>query len=516
MSESAPPPELTAGTPAAHLADGEWHRLHPATPLLRGGLAFVAILGVIVVNLRDLWIEILIGGPQDEGVDPLTFVIENGYLGIGLLILIGGLLLSIGAFYLSWRMNTFRITDELVEVRSGILFRTHRRGRLDRIQGVNIVRPFLARIFGTAKLEINVAGQDANVPLSYLGSAAADDLRREILTLASGTQAREAAAGQPVSGGLVERRLNEFVAEYADEGAPESIVRMHPGRLLGSIALNAVPVAVVVTAGIVIGTTLTGELFFLLGFIPGAIGMAGYYVNRFTKFVRYSISATPDGIRVGYGLLSTANDTLPPGRIHAVQLYQPLFWRPFGWWDIRINRASQSAAQAASGQSNFMLLPVGSLDDVRRVLGLVFPDLAESDILIAGLKGRGEPGDGFVNSPKRARLVRWFSQRRNGFALEHGVVLFRHGYIWRDLAIVPSARMQSVALQQGPLARSLRLANLRLHTVSGPVTASLGAVDRDAAVAFFGDVAHAAVTAAESDVSHRWRAPHAQAEESQA
>ena len=34
------------------------------------------------------------------------------------------LLLSVGGFYLSWRMHTFRITNEQVEVRSGILFRT--------------------------------------------------------------------------------------------------------------------------------------------------------------------------------------------------------------------------------------------------------------------------------------------------------------------------------------------------------------------------------------------------------
>jgi putative membrane protein len=391
-------------------------------------------------------------------------------------------------------------------VRSGILFRTHRRGRLDRIQGVNIVRPFLARLFGAAKLEINVAGQDANVPLSYLGSSAADGLRREILTLASGTQQRAAAAAQAPAGGLVQRRVDEFVAEYNDEAPPESVVQLNPGRLIGSIAVNAVPILLVVTAGLVLGTVLTREPYFLLGFIPGILGLGGYYVNRLTKFLRYSIASTPDGIRVGYGLLTTANDTLPPGRIHAVQLYQPLFWRFFGWWDIRINRASQSAAAAASGQSNFILLPVGNLDDVRKVLGLIFPDLAESDILVTGLTGKGADGDGFMNSPPRARLVRWFSRRRNGFALAHGTVMLRHGRIWRDLAVVPQARIQSVALQQGPLARALRLANIRVHTVSGPVTAGIGAVDRDAAVAFFGDVASASVTAAGADLSHRWRA----------
>ncbi|MEB0307654.1 PH domain-containing protein, partial [Cryobacterium sp. 10I1] len=78
----------------------------------------------------------------------------------------------------SWRMHTFRVSGEVVEVRSGLVFRSNRRARLDRIQGVNIVRPFIPRLFGAAKLEVSVAGQDANVHLAYLGSAAADALRR--------------------------------------------------------------------------------------------------------------------------------------------------------------------------------------------------------------------------------------------------------------------------------------------------------------------------------------------------
>jgi putative membrane protein len=52
----------------------------------------------------------------------------------------------------------------------------------------------------------------------------------------------------------------------------------------------------------------------------------------------------------------------------------------------------------------------------------------------------------------------------------------------------------------------LRLATVHLHTVSGPISADLGAIDRDAAVQFFEDVARVAVSAARSDTSHRWRA----------
>jgi putative membrane protein len=54
--------------------------------------------------------------------------------------------------------------------------------------------------------------------------------------------------------------------------------------------------------------------------------------------------------------------------------------------------------------------------------------------------------------------------------------------------------------------RLLGLANIHLHTVSGPIRAELGAIDRDAALAFFGSSAQAAVDSAQRDTSHRWRA----------
>ena len=525
MSEAAgatPPPVTPAPvTPAlgaaGRLADGEWHRLHPATPLLRGGFALVAILGVILVNLRDVWIDLIIGGPDGGPPDPLVWILEHDYALPVLAAIAAGLILFILGFYVSWRMHTFRITDELVEVRSGILFRTNRRGRLDRIQGINIARPFLARLVGAAKLEINVAGQDANVQLAYLGSAAADELRREILALASGVRA-EASAARGGSGldtldqrrstsGFVEQRVNELLAPELDPdaAAPESVVQMHLGRLLGSLLLSGTTVFLLVGAAVVATIiTLTGEFFILFAVVPGLIGVASFYFTRFTRSLRYSIAATPDGVRVGFGLLSISNETLPPGRIHAVSVSQPLLWRASGWWEIRINRAANSSARGAAGQANTTLLPVGNLTDVRRVLELVLVDPALIELVERGMVSKGGD-DGFVNSPRRAAVVRWFSWRRNGFALAPSAVLLRRGAIWRELVIVPQARIQSITLNQGPLARRLRLAALSVQTVTGPVSARLGAIDADSAVRLFGDVADAAIRSATNDTSHRWR-----------
>ena len=522
-------PEGAAGAPArTGLADGEWHRLHPATPLLRGGLGFVAIVGIIIANLRERLVEWFLpglvcppGARECGQGDPFEYIVENGYALIVALVVLGVLLLCIALFYVSWRMNTFRITDEVVEVKSGVLFRTHRKARLDRIQGVAVSRPLFARIFGTAKLDVEVAGQDANVPLAYLGNAASDGLRADILRLASGSRAAAAGATAPVTGRLLDRRVSELLAPELDPSlaAPESVVRMHPGRLVGSTVLSGTTVALLVMlAAVITGLVLTTSgvrelLWTVFTFVPIALGLLSYQVNRLLKFLRYSIAATPDGVRIGYGLLSTRNETVPPGRIHSVAVSQSIFWRPADWWTIRVNRATrQTSADGQNGQQNTVVLPVGSRDDVFRVLELLLPGLTEGesrDLFERGLAGRGADAD-FTVSPRRAAVVRWFSWRRNGFALFPGAVLLRRGAIWRELAIVPTPRVQSVAVEQGPLARSLRLANVHVHTVAGPISPRLGALDVDDAQALFRDAAEAAVAAAGTDTTHRWRSAEGQ------
>ncbi len=499
---------------SSDLADGEWHRLHPATPLLRGGFTLIAIIGVLIANMRDRILEMFVGGNGSYEGDPIDFLINRGLVGFALLAVVVVLLVITVGFFLSWRMHTFRITHDLVEVRSGILFRTNRQGRLDRIQGINIIRPFIARLFGAAKLEVNVAGQNANVELSYLGSAAADGLRRDILRLASGTHTDSTTVGgantdHPSATNVIDERIAEFFGPELDPDAapPESVVQLNVGRLAGSIALSDTSlVFVVVLIGAATFAAVSGEAVALLGLLPAIVGLGGFLVSRFLKSLRYSIAATPDGVRVGFGLLTTSNETLPPGRIHSIQISQPILWRPLDWWMIKVNRASRSSTEGANGQQNTTILPVGNRDDARRVLGLLAPTLADEeslDFVTAALVSRGH--DGFVTSPRRARPIRWFSWRRNGFALRPGAILLRKGAIWREIVMVPAARVQSVSLGQGPLLRRMRLAEVHVHTVTGPISARLGALAVNDAHRFFVDVSAAIVASAKSDRTHRWR-----------
>jgi putative membrane protein len=503
------PPGVVLDT---RLADGEWHRLHPATPLLRGGIFLIALAGYFISEARQWLVNLAIGGGRhgDSG-DPIEYVTTDGRLPLFLLAVGVVLILIVGVFTLSWRVHEFRVTDEVVEVKSGLLRRSQRKGRLDRIQGVNIVRPFFARLVGAARLEIDVAGHDANVRLDYLSSANADGLRRDILRLASGLRQLEAAGPTGAEGsarGFVEQRVNELIAPElaANVASPESVVKVHTGRLVGSILLHDTVLfwvlVIVFGASFSIGSHHLAGLVVLVSF---AFGLGTFIFRRFTKSLRYSIASTPDGVRIGFGLLTLSNETLPPGRIHSIQIRQPILWRFPGWWEIRVNRASRSNAKGADGQRNTTILPVGNLDDVLRVVALIAPEATDLEAVRLGVVGSGAAG-GFINSPRRAAVIRWFSWRRNGFARVPGVVLLRRGAIWRDLTIVPEPRVQSVGLHQGPLYRAIGLADLHVHTVNGPVRARLGAVDRDVALAFFSDVASDVVHAVSADATHRWRA----------
>ncbi|HEY4224267.1 MAG TPA: PH domain-containing protein [Pseudolysinimonas sp.] len=517
---SAPVPAspLEAPIPSAvvDLADGEWHRLHPATPLLRGGFAFVAIAGFVLANLRERILGLFFGGEGGDGPDgdPIDLIVRRGLIPVALLIVLAVLILIILIFWLSWRVHTFRITDELVEVRSGILFRTNRRGRLDRIQGINVGRPLFARLFGAARLDINVAGHDANVQLAYLSGRNADALRRVILQLASGTHEQRAAGGAAREhdgslGGIVTQRARELVAPERDPSLapPTAVVSMHPGRLLGSTVLHdrTVFFVLLVVAAIVLSSA-AHAFFVLFAIVPVLFGVGSQIVRRFSRSLRYSIAATPDGVRVGYGLLSTNNETLPPGRIHSVEIRQPLLWRPADWWEVRINLASHSDRQEG-GRRTTTILPVGSRSEVFQVLALVLPDIVDAGsrpLVEAGL-APARPDDGYSGSPRRAAVFRWFSWRRNGFALEQEAVLLRRGAIWRELVVVPTARMQSISLHQGPLLRMLRLADVHVHTVAGPIRATLDDLDAVVAAGFFRDVAASAIAAAAADRTHRWK-----------
>ncbi|MGN7950303.1 PH domain-containing protein [Microbacterium sp. 22215] len=562
MSEQQLPAPPNSGGPAegdpTTLADGEWHRMHPLTPLFKGGLALIIVAGIAIANLRDRLIAWFVDlfTPEEAhyddytGGDPVDWVLANNLV---LVVLLGVLALAVvlvAIFWFVWRFQQFRITGDHVEVRKGIVFRSHRRAPLDRVQGVNLTRPFPARIIGLAKLEVVGAGTDSNVELEYLATPRAESVRADILRLASGARAARQTAADAASGvhapaspaaapgapggpsstraqlvGSVNAGVNGLIGgvDLADV-EPESVVKIPAGRLIGSQVISSVLWLVffglifgVAVGGVAIGSLVDGdpiEGFLGLGItlgigIPMIIAVVGITWAQISKSLRYSIAPTPDGVRITYGLLTTVTETLPPGRIFAVEVTQSLLWRPFGWWTIKINRMSgKSAAQqsSSSAQQFNVVLPVGKRADVERVLALILPDAPVADIPLVwehGILGPVE-GDPYRTMARRAWWRRPLSWKRHGYALTDFGLLLRRGTVWRKLAIFPLARLQGVSLSQGPIDRAQRVSGAQVHSVQGLITGYLSGLERDDALFLLDGVSSAAVAAAARDHTHRW------------
>ncbi len=500
-------------------SDGEWHRLHPLTPLLRGGLTLLVVIGVIVANLRERLVELVFPiftelPPGELPPDPVDFLFANNLIlvagGVTLVVLIVLLVL----FRLSWRFHTLRISDDDVEVRSGVLFRTHRRAPLDRVQGVNLTRPMIARLLGLAKLEVVGAGLDANVKLEYLSGKDAEAIRGDILRLASGRRLAEGRI-EPGARTSLARQAAEAVGsglqgivngEDLSDAEPESIVRIPIGRLVASRVLSGSSlVLVALVAGIVVAASLS-TLWLLFTVIPMFLAFGAYYVRSIAQGLRYSIAPTVDGVRVTFGLFTTVSEVVPPGRVHAIEVRQPLMWRPFGWWTVSVNRLSGRSSTDTSNDQLAAVLPIGTRADVERVLRILVPDLSSDEWTLVfrdGILGPVE-NDPYATTPKSARWLRPLSWRRNGALLTSDALLLRRGWVWRSLSVVPLARLQSVGLHQGPVARATGTATLVAHVIAGTVRTSVGVLDRDDAVGLFERTARAGVDAAAIDRTHRW------------
>lgn len=529
VGPSAPPPQLVRSP----LSDGEWHRLHPLTPLLRGGLFLIVVIGIVLANLRDRlvfvflpWlapdIESEMGEWEGAGGDPIDFIIANNLYVMAALAVLAVLIVVVAVFYTSWRFHTFRITGDDVEVRSGILFRTQRRAPLDRVQGVNLTRPMIARLLGMAKLEVVGAGTDANVKLEYLSTANAEAVRADILRLASGR--RLAAASPPAdprhegrAASLGQRVGRELTGMIEGPEAPvaevESVVNIPLGRLVASHVVSMTTLVLVFAVIAVMVGVSQGVTWLLFAFVPAIIGIGAYWVRSIVRSLRYSIAPTPDGVRITFGLFTTITEIVPPGRVHAVEVTQPILWRPAGWWTVRINRLTGRSVTESSTDQFTTVLPVGTAADVERVLRLLQPSLPDGERALVVQEGMFGPGedDTFTNTPRRAWWIRPLSYRRNGFRLTGDVLLMRRGVVWRRLVILPLARLQSFGLYQGPLDRATRVTNVRAHVVAGPVSPFLAAVDRDSALTLFDDVAGGSVRAALADRTHRWAQDEADA-----
>ncbi len=387
-----------------------WARLHPLTPLLRGGRLLLVVLAVVgQQGLRDAPVRVVLG-VLGAAVPVVIFV-----------------------GWLAWRAMRYRITDTELQVESGIFTKRSRRLPLARVQTVDVVRPLFARFLGLAELRLEVVGGGggAEAPLSYLSEQDADLLRTRLLDLASG-------------------RAGGAVKDTPDDEHVLVVVPLGPlvgSTLLGPpiVAAAGLLVAAIVTAAI--DLSLVGGV--LVGAVPLLLGVGSFAVRRLLAEYGFTVSETSDGLRLQHGLLETRTQTIPAGRVQTIRITEPLLWRRRGWVRVEVDVAGYSAGQGEEQAATKALLPVAprelALRLVARVLGSPPPDVGDCPPAAA-----------------RRRAPLSFSRLRFGLDAEHLVAT--SGVLTTTTDVLPLAKVQSLRLTQGPWQRRLGLSSLHVDS----------------------------------------------------
>ncbi|GAB4097921.1 PH domain-containing protein [Sinomonas halotolerans] len=474
--------------------------MHPLSPWVRG---WILLLALFIGVGRD-WFEAVLTGRPMEGWwsdVPLPALTVGGAAVIALII---------AGFALSWWSTRYQFGEKTVRLRTGILFRQHREARIDRVQAVDVVQPLLARVFGLAELRFEVAdaGESA-LRLAFLPLAEAHELRAKVMAAAAAARAREHASAPSVPPGappaLAPAPLAPGPALPAAPPPHETLLAAVPlGRVLAAAALSPEFVGMVlalVAAGIF--DAASGARVLAVALIPMLLAFAASVWGRINRSWRFRVLATDQGLRLRYGLLETRTQTVAEGRVQAIGIRQPLLWRPFGWWSVKVNVAGYGrASEEERGKS--LVLPVGTVEDVFRLLGAILPDPGLPDpgaaapgagpetsaaaparaVFEAGLTGSGT-GHGFLHAPSPARWLDPLTWRRNAYLATRTALLARTGRFARALVIVPHERTQSIALTQGPLERRLGLASVELHSTSSVFPAAVPHLSSHDAEALF-------------------------------
>jgi putative membrane protein len=410
-------------------------RPHPATPLVRGWLIFVAI----VVG----WARQLIPDGSGQGFQSTDL---RWILPVVALVVV----LAAAAGFFTWYFTRFIIDDDELRVETGWIFKTSKKIPFERLQSVDIIQPLAARIFGLAELRLEAGAGDSTTKLRYLTRRQASRLRDYLLTRAQGERARISDLNQTAAANLL-----------TDLGtADQPLVTVPPQRLVLGLVLSSewiMSIAVLITGG-AFALEFHVLPYAVSGLIPLAIGAFTMISRRVISMFNFTLAESPRGLRITRGLTNLTSQSIPLNRVQGVKVSQPLLWRLPGWYrvDIDVVGYASSNSENNESQATNVLLPVATSSEVEIGLRRTLPGFD-----LAGIE--------MYRSPSRVRWLRWFDWWTLRYGWDERALITERGWVIHQRDIVPHAKTQSVRIEQGPLQRLLGLADVHIDTPKGPV-----------------------------------------------
>jgi putative membrane protein len=414
------------------------------------------------------------------------------------------------------RSLTFRYRfepDELV-ITSGLLFRNERHVPYGRIQNIDAVQNVLHRLLRVVEVRVETGGGDEpEARMRVLPLPALEEMRERVLAGRTGHAGDQLAGAADAVEQPPERRTllalgprDVLLAGFIDSRG--LIIVGAAFGLLWEVGLFDP------TINFVFGENATGRgamrqvaRALLGGGIP-SIGRIAILALAFAAFVLvirvlsmgwslirlwgFQLTRVRDDLGTGFGLFTRVMATIPLRRIQTVTVRESLLHRLFKTAAIRVDSAGGTGGteggegRAARRES---LAPIVNLEDVPRLLAEVLPDVDVANVVWRPVDPRG-----FRRALKSSLvlvilstvplilMLRWWTfawlavlvvwawlhatlyVKHLGWAVSDQAVLFRSGYVSRELTVARFNKIQAVTLGESPFDRRARMAVVSVDT----------------------------------------------------
>lgn len=415
---------------------------------------------------------------------------------------------AVGAGYdvLRWIVTRYRITDTYVELRSGIVVRSYRSVRRDRIRSVDIEAKLRHRLWGLRVVKIGAGQQTAaNEAAFFIDAVRKDDAEnlRHLLLRKKGVH-----PGQKRSAGITDTDTGQVFATLHPWWVVYNMFTiwgfvMVAGLLWGgywllmAFGINGADwIAAAVKSQ---DTFPIGWLIFGLIAAAGVLGAIGLGINFFIEYWNFTLTRVEGDkgtlLRTRQGLLTTREVNRDDRRMRGLTIGEPLLWR---WMHMADTNLITTGLSVLSMSQPTAILPRGPHDVARRVAQKVLntaTDLFSTPLTphpIAALRRRLTWSTG-VAAVIAAVLV-WLSwhsiihpnfvwvalglwplfligaviaYRSLGHAIKGKYLVVRSGLANRTTSVLQRTAVSTVAIRQSPLQWRLRLKTVSVMTSAG-------------------------------------------------
>ena len=283
-------------------------------------------------------------------------------------LLLAALLLGVPLAVLSWLRFRYLVVGGRLELRSGVFSRNVRTIPLDRIRGIDVSAPFLHRLLGLVKVEVEAAaggGSKAELSLAAVSRAQADTLRAVLLGTGAAVESgpailHQADPGILALGGITSLRY--LLAPLAIVGVAFNLLDDLPGGLVEraeDAASDLLP-----THPLGIAAFAAGVILFIL-----FVGAAG------SLLVDWNFTLTDDGERLtaSRGLLTRRVVTIDRERLRGTDVHDTPLRRLLGL--VSVTAVVAGLRGRTGGTTLAPVLGVSETDRLLRVVDPAAPDL---------------------------------------------------------------------------------------------------------------------------------------------